>query len=50
MKKTLRTLIALLAVSVFLSTSAFALPSSKEAQKKVDALKQKKKETQNEVS
>ena len=50
MKKTFRTLIALLAVSVFLSTSAFALPSSKEAQEKVDALKEKKKATQNEVS
>lgn len=49
-KKVSRTLIAVLAVSVFLSTAVFALPSSREAQKKVDDLKEKKKETQSEVA
>ena len=49
-KKSIRTLIAILAVSVFVSTAVYAEPSSKEAQEKVDALKEKKAEKQQEVS
>ena len=48
--KSIRTLIAVLAVSVFVTTGIYAEPSSKEAQEKVDSLKEKKKETQQEVS
>lgn len=49
-KKSIRTLIAILAVSVFVSTAVYAEPSSKEAQEKVDALKEKKAAKQQEVS
>ena len=49
-KKSIRTLIAIFAVSVFVSTAVYAEPSSKEAQEKVDALKEKKAEKQQEVS
>ena len=41
---------AILAVSVFVSTAVYAEPSSKEAQEKVDALKEKKAAKQQEVS
>ena len=49
-KKSIRTLMAILAVSVFVSTAVYAEPSSKEAQEKVDALKEKKAAKQQEVS
>lgn len=49
-KKSIRTLMAILAVSVFISTAVYAEPSSKEAQEKVDALKEKKAAKQQEVS
>ncbi len=49
MRRIMRTLTAVLAVSVLVSTAAFAAPSSKEAQKKVDNLKKQKEQTQSEV-
>ncbi len=49
-KKSIRTLMAIFAVSVFISTAVYAEPSSKEAQEKVDALKEKKAAKQQEVS